>query len=498
MLNKNYTEHMSYDALKNMRLYNPAWKLLAASRGSLAISFLYSEFVADNRREIAEHTLAQDLSDFIEQFANAEEELPPSRELLARWSDDEHSWLRKFYPKNSDETHYDLTSMAQKAIEWIVSLKAQSFIGTESRLLMVFQLLNEIVEQSDDDPERRVKELQRRRDELEAEIARIEQGVVSVLEPVQIKERFSQAMQMSREILSDFRGVEQNFRDLNRSMIKKIAGWDKGKGELLEDFFYTHNGIYQSDQGKSFEAFFQFIMSPQALEDFELAVNKICQLEPIQEMNFSVSSSQIVDDWITGGTHVQDTLAVLAEQLRRYVDEDFMEQERKINKMIKSIESSAIAISSNEKPQGVFVHINAISPEINLPFDRPLFSPPIHAKFSEITPQRGGSEDDDSALYSHVSVDKKLLKNQILTVLEKQQEISLAQILKTYPIKMGLAELITYLVIAQSGDFNVVIQDDINEKIAWEDHGGNTHFANLGRIVYSKKENTEDGNDGRK
>jgi hypothetical protein len=42
--------------------------------------------------------------------------------------------------------------------------------------------------------------------------------------------------------------------------------------------------------------------------------------------------------------NVQDALAAVSEQLRRYVDEHFLEEERRINQIMKSILSSAIAL----------------------------------------------------------------------------------------------------------------------------------------------------------
>ena len=378
-----------------------------------------------------------------------------------------------------------MTSTAQKAIEWVVSLRAENFVGTESRLITIFRLLNELVEQSDADPERRIRELERRKAELEAEIELAKQGVVRMLEPVQIKERFVQAMQISREILSDFRAVEQNFRELNRSMREKIAGWNKGKGELLEDFFFTHDGIYESDQGKSFQAFLEFLMSRAAQEDFEETVKQVCALEPVKELSFGQDSQRIVWDWIAGSKHVQTTIASISEQLRRYVDENFLEEERRINQIIKNIEAAAIGIADCEKPQGVFVRMDSLSPELSLPFDRPLFTPPVQAAFAEMKLEYGDSDAAaDSALYSHISVDRALLNRQIDSLLEKETKITLAQVVEAYPIQFGLAELVAYLVIAQYKPGSA-IQTDVTEPIFWEDAHGIRHRADFGRITYS-------------
>jgi hypothetical protein len=44
-------------------------------------------------------------------------------------------------------------------------------------------------------------------------------------------------------------------------MRERIATWDRGKGELLAAVFDEQDGIAQSEQGKSFAAFWKFLMS---------------------------------------------------------------------------------------------------------------------------------------------------------------------------------------------------------------------------------------------
>ncbi|GAA4024354.1 hypothetical protein GCM10022212_22440 [Actimicrobium antarcticum] len=52
--------------------------------------------------------------------------------------------MRKFYQQGSDEPHVDLTPSTEKAITWLGTLTARSFVGTESRLLTLFELLRKI------------------------------------------------------------------------------------------------------------------------------------------------------------------------------------------------------------------------------------------------------------------------------------------------------------------------------------------------------------------
>lgn len=49
----------------------------------------------------------------------------------------------------------------------------RAFVGTESRLLTLFELLKQMSEGSETDPETRVAKLHKRRADIDAEIARI-------------------------------------------------------------------------------------------------------------------------------------------------------------------------------------------------------------------------------------------------------------------------------------------------------------------------------------
>lgn len=71
--------------------------------------------------------------------------------------------MRKDYPPGKDEPHSDLTPSAEKALEWAASLGNRAFVGTESRLRTVFELLRQMAEGMESDPEVRIAELEKRR-----------------------------------------------------------------------------------------------------------------------------------------------------------------------------------------------------------------------------------------------------------------------------------------------------------------------------------------------
>lgn len=73
-----------------------------------------------------------------------------------------------------------------------------------------------------------------------------------------LRDRFQQFTGLARELLTDFREVEHNFRMLDRRVRERIALWNGAKGDLLQDIMGERDVIADSDQGKSFRAFWDF------------------------------------------------------------------------------------------------------------------------------------------------------------------------------------------------------------------------------------------------
>ncbi|MCQ8129235.1 DUF3375 family protein [Methylomonas rivi] len=139
-------------------------------------SFLHRAFDAPNQRLIAQAALTEALED---ELSGLRERLGgdafPKRalEYLNDWAGNDKGWLRKFYRQGSDEPYFDLTPATEKAIAWLGTLTERAIVGTESRLLTLFELLKQMSEGSETDPETRVAELRKRRADIDAEIARI-------------------------------------------------------------------------------------------------------------------------------------------------------------------------------------------------------------------------------------------------------------------------------------------------------------------------------------
>ena len=118
----------------------------------------------------------------------------------------------------------------------MAGFEQRQFVAAESRLMMVFDLLEQIVEGTNADPAARIAELEREGRHRERH-QRARAGDLRLLDDTQVKDRFLQMAATARGLLSDFRQVEQNFRTLDRAVRERVATWEGGKGALLEEVF---------------------------------------------------------------------------------------------------------------------------------------------------------------------------------------------------------------------------------------------------------------------
>ena len=477
---------MEYDQLLLQRRNHPAWRLLAADNAPMIASFLHSSFIVSNVRTISRQRLASLLDDHLYHLHESAAEVlfpKPATAYLDDWASDDKGWLRKYYPAGQDEAHFDLTSSTEMAIEWLNSLGKRAFIGTESRLMTVFDLLRQIVDGTELNPRVRIAELQRRRADIDAEIAQVAAGRLDLMEPTQVRERFQQMSATARELLADFRAVDQNFRSLDRSVREQIATWDGSKGQLLEEIFGRRDVIADTDEGKSFRAFWDLLMSPSRQDELSVLLSKVLELDPVRAMAPDGRMQRIHYDWLEAGEVTQRTVARLSEQLRRYLDDQAWLENRRIMQLMRGIEQKALALRG-EIDKRAFIEVDEPAPAVALPMDRLLFTPPFKPNITQqLIDDEAGPVPAD-ALFEQVYVDQLELMSNIRRALQGSRQVSLGAVAAAYPIRQGLAELATYLKLA-THDLQGAIDDERTEVIEWIDAAGNLRRATLPLIIYT-------------
>jgi len=478
---------LEYFTLVNLRDRHPAWRLLTSPHAPLVASFLNRVFVAPNVRVMDEADLAEALEDELFKLREQGEDYPKAAtDYLNDWCAADKGWLRKFYKPGTDEAQFDLTPSTEKAIGWLASLTERPFVGTESRLLTLFALLEQISAGTEVDPARRLADLQQKRDEIDAEIARVVAGDMPLLDDTAIKERFLQFQQLSRELLGDFRQVEQNFRLLDRRVREKIALWEGSKGALLDEILGERDAISQSDQGRSFQAFWEFLMSSRRQEELSERLEHVLNLPPVIALEPEPRTRQAHYDWLEAGEHTQHTVAQLSRQLRRFLDDRAFAENRRILELLRSIEVHALALRE-APPKDHWMSIDAMGADITLPLERPLFIPKDKPRVQELTLQAGEADDIDLAhLFAQQVIDKDRLRQTLHHALREQSQISLHALLQAQPLQQGLAELVAWLELAHASstnDYSITVDETVEDSITWQVHNMQ-RTARMPRVIF--------------
>jgi hypothetical protein len=478
---------MEHDYLVKLRQH-PTWQLLRADNAPLMISFFYRAFIQTNSRSLRQNQLVEKLDDtlFHLRQIHGDKAYPKSaKAYLTDWAHSDNGFLRKYYAANSDEPEYDLTPASEKAIEWLRSLEQKQFIGTESRLLTVFELLKSILQTTQTDPQLRIAELQLQKSLLDAEISRLQQGELISYDPRQVKERFYQLEETARSLLMDFRQVEENFRQLDRHTREKITTSDKQKGQLLDEVFGEHDQIGDSDQGKSFKAFWGLLMSPAKQEEFNDLIQQVLSLEEVKACTPDELLPRMKYHLLEAGEKVQRTSSSLVEQLRRYLDDQVWLENKRIMAIIHAIEKQAVAIKQQPPKDKDFMFLAETKVQIDLAMSRSLFRPPSRPIVSSAALSSGIAEFDTDLLYSQHYVDVALLQARIRKSLQTQTQITLEEICQQHPLEKGLSELVAYLNLA-THENGAVIETDKSVKIEWLNTEGITKSAMMPRIIFTR------------
>ena len=220
----------SISELEKIIAQSPAIKMLRAkTQLPLIVSFLYQTFKAEDELTIPFQTVQNKLAAYLEavQYKDTEGETNPesiftdyddrAKIYLNQWV--EYNYLRNVIDEERKEPVLLLSQHTEKVFRIFELLKERSFVGTESKFMDIFHKMRDIVENANPDKQKRLEELERKKVAIEEEIAQIKvDGYVQTYEDFHIKSRYEDMLRLSNELIGDFKEVEDNFRQITRSI----------------------------------------------------------------------------------------------------------------------------------------------------------------------------------------------------------------------------------------------------------------------------------------
>ena len=463
---------MDYHELK-LLLDLPAVRLVRANNAPLVLGFMHRVFKSTQRVAVPEGQLRAALEAYLDECRGEDPLAYPqtAAEYLALWCGDSLAFLRRYYGASSDEPLYELTTGAEKALLWLDSLRATRFIGTESRLGSIFAGLDEILKFSDDNPDRRIEQLLGEAQEIHAQIDRIRaSGRAETFTPVQINERYARLLATARELLADFRQVEDNFKRIAHEIAERHARPGVTKGAIVGHLLDSHDALRQSEQGQSFFAFWELLLSPDRQSRFQEQIAQVAALPALDADNRdNLLLHRFISHLLREGEEVVASHQRLSANLRRVLDTTHLAERRRLGELLQEIRQAALAMRAAPPTDADFFAVQ-VFPDVFGAMTRPLWQAP------ESVVSRGPIEEETGKLTAeelrrlHALSELKLrqLRDNVETCLAASSAgaVTLADVLQRFPPREGIIEVVGYLIVA-SNEARHYVADDLDEVIAW-------------------------------
>lgn len=444
---------MNYSELAGKFENSVSIRLLRADHAPLILAYLHDLFKRDQRPSVPYQDALESLQNLIEGI-NEESALNKFGEkaetYLKNWANT--GYIRIYARNTGDDRFVELTNDSERVLGWLESLEKREFVGTESRLLNIYNLLEEITVRSTQDAEQRIALLERQKAEIEQQIAQIRaSGEPDRFNPTQIRERFIQAEELASAMLRDFREIEGNFKQVATQVYEAQLQPNTRKGDLLGKVLDMHEGLRESDQGRSFYAAWEYLRRPERQDRLRELVVHVYALPELAEIALPNTRLRNFTRYLTDASQrVIDQNRRLAENLRHALDENTISENRRLRAVIAEIKAAAIRRRNMLANRDWSIEIEG-DPDVMLPMERDLYSPSDRVRFT-LRPLLAESlplaSSDLDVLYSPFYVDAQVLARNIADALLDRLSVTLAEVIRDHPVTKGVAELVAYLTLA--------------------------------------------------
>lgn len=455
---------------------SPSVKLLKMRSAEFFLAFVTSVF--DEQMAIGEEKLQMLLEnwldnqheDIIDEDINietlGESNEAKAKRLIKEWTD---KGLFANYQNEDGEIIYELSSHTSKVIDWVTSLKKEEYIGTESKFKTLFSQLKDLVEFSNEDREKRLELLRQKKEDIERQIESLEMGEeIEVYEDYQIEPRYNSLNKLAKELLSDFKEVDDNFKEIIKQIYKRQTD-NEGKKNILNYIFDAYAELKDSQQGKSFYAFWEFLLSSELQKEWDELTDLL--YKTLDNRNIDSKDKflkEMKKHLFDAGEKVSKTNDRMSEKLSLIIRNNGNSDTQATKQVINDIKKLLLNTTQNKERNNASLSYEVV--ELNLPLERQLnLTPKQEIEYKNVPTEAslGVTELERlDKLYNHHQIDRKILRKRIDIILRENTQTTLAEVIElNNGIEKGLSELFGYIAILK--EYKTVVSDDRKQEIAF-------------------------------
>ena len=453
---------------------SPSVKLLKMRSAEFFLAFVTSVF--DEQMAIGEEKLQmllenrldnqrEDITDEdinIETLGESNE--TKAKRLIKEWTD---KGLFANYQNEDGEIIYELSSHTSKVIDWVTSLKKEEYIGTESKFKTLFSQLKDLVEFSNEDREKRLELLRQKKEDIERQNESLEMGEeIEVYEDYQIEPRYNSLNKLAKELLSDFKEVDDNFKKIIKQIYKRQTE-NEGKKDILNYIFDAYAELKDSQQGKSFYAFWEFLLSSELQKEWDELTDLL--YKTLDKRNIDSKDKflkEMKKHLFDAGEKVSKTNDRMSEKLSLIIRNNGNSDTQATKQVINDIKKMLLNTAQNKERNNTSLNYEVI--ELNLPTERQLnLTPKQEVEYNNI-PTEADLDINEleriDKLYNYHQIDRRILRKRIDIILRENTQTTLAEVIEqNNGIEKGLSELFGYIAILK--EYKTIVSDNRTQEI---------------------------------
>jgi hypothetical protein len=448
---------------------SPALKLLRAGNAPYIIDFLNRTFKLSGQLSVSHDDMISLLAAYQEDLSEEHPEALRDRPetYLTSWCSGETRWLHRKLEAAHKDPVYELTSHAEDVLSFLDRVLDQDlgFVGTQSRLQLVIATLADLVVGASDDPATRLQHLRHQQQQLERQIAEIEaQGLVDAYHPARIREQFSTAVVLLKDLQSDFRAVEEKFKEITRGVQQRQSEGRDSRGGILEFALDSEDVLKQEDQGVSFSEFVKFILNPAEQDRLQVIISQLARLRELDDQREGMETvRRMVPLLLAEAEKVMRTNHRLSATLRRLLDEQGQRERAHTARLLGDIRHLATCLADSP-PNHLGLQIDDRA-NLSSPMSRTFYSAPMALESIDLTEHvvdEARRREAFAALAQLQRIDWASLRRRIKQSIGRHRTATLASILAAHPPESGIVEVLGYVQIA-SDDGHLIEPELIDE-----------------------------------
>ena len=475
-----------------------AWALLAADTGPETIAFLQT-LLYDDERELPESVFVDRLVRLMNQVSAETVTRDMASQRVTIWR--QAGYIVRSLTDRDAEPVYALSVGAFEAVRFISSQNAVRISPTESRLELLIYAFKKLIDDTDENVEKRVSRLKREKLEIDERIKALMEGRISTVSDIEVQAQLSDIFAMIEALDGDFLRVRDAFMELAERIHADVLGNEDTRGAILAKFFAGYDAVAESDAGRTFTAFYKFLMSDIATREIDELIEAISERpcwKDVEERRRDVVQ-EVQPNLKSRARETQRMMSRLAKSLRYFVQSREYQQNRRLTELINQTRRLAL-LAMQQKAISTYtpvLQVNETFASISSIGATSLFNPENAGDAQELTLQEQTDIDlmSLSERLSASEINYALLKKQIAECLSDRATVSLGEVLERFPARQGLASIVGMIHLALN--HAQPPKEGMSEVVHWTDRLGNRKRGRLPRFIFVRGSIMDDSQSAR-